>query len=408
MKSLRELYKIGMGPSSSHTMGPHGAAALFRRRIADRAAVRATAELYGSLAATGIGHLADKAIERGLSPLTVTFAWHEHELPEHPNGMIFRAFDLAGREVDSWRVYSVGGGCLADDTGPIPTGNWPQYPCQGLQDVLAWCTTSARPIWAYVDRYDLPDVWPFLTEVWTTMRGAITRGLDSTMEVLPGSLHLRRRSKAMRARANESVGFLRDLHLLSSYALAVAEENAAGGTVVTAPTCGSAGVVPAVLYYFWHHLAVGDEALLQALATAGLVGATVAHRASISGALVGCQGEIGTACAMAAAAAAQLLKGSPAQIEYAAEMGMEHWLGLTCDPVAGLVQVPCIERNAFAAMRAVECAAYALATDGSHLVSFDNVVDVMKATGLDLQQKYRETATGGLAGLMKAVLEGQR
>jgi len=233
------------------------------------------------------------------------------------------------------------------------------------------------------------------------MHDAVQRGLESDECVLPGGLSLPRKAEAAHARARNLTGVTRDLSLISSYALAVSEENAAGKVVVTAPTCGSAGVLPAILYYFSTAQEGSDRQILCALATAGLFGASVAENASISGAEVGCQGEVGTACAMAAAAAAQLLGGSTAQIEYAAEMAMEHHLGLTCDPVQGLVQIPCIERNAVAAMRALDCASYALLSDGRHTISFDESVEVMAETGRDLQSAYRETARGGLAEIWR-------
>jgi L-serine dehydratase len=388
-------------------MGPLRAAQRFALRIADKAARRVSVELYGSIAATGRGHQTDRAIQRGLDRLDVAIQWRDGDSLSHPNGMIFRAFDEKDAEVDSWEVYSVGGGCLADKSGPLQRDDWESYPFDNLADVLAWSQANDRPMWACAEEHEGPEVWNFLAEVWNTMRESVERGLNSEMDVLPGSLKLRRRGRAMREQANNSVGFLRYMHLVSSYALSVAEENAAGELIVTAPTCGAAGVVPAVLYYFWKHAGAHEEDILHALATAGLVGSVVARNASISGAEVGCQGEIGTACAMASACAAQLLKGSLLQIEYAAEMGLEHWLGLTCDPVDGLVQVPCIERNGFAAMRAMECSAYAIATCGEHLVTFDQVVAVMNQTGRDLQSKYRETATGGLASIMAAVLHGE-
>ena len=233
------------------------------------------------------------------------------------------------------------------------------------------------------------------------MTDAIRRGLAAGGEVLPGGLNLPRKAESAHVRAKQLRGAMRDLSLISAYALAVAEENAAGHVVVTAPTCGSAGVVPAILHHFTVSQKISDRQALHALATAGLFGASVKANASISGAEVGCQGEVGAACAMAAAAAAQLLGGSPAQVEYAAEMAMEHHLGLTCDPVMGLVQIPCIERNAIGAMRALDCATYALLGDGRHSISFDEVIEVMRETGRDLQSAYRETARGGLAEIWR-------
>jgi len=402
---IRRIFKIGQGPSSSHSMAPRRAAEAFRDRL-DAATERLQVHLYGSLAATGKGHLTDKAISDGLRPWPVEFAWHpEKILAGHANGMIFQALDGAGRIKTRWEVYSVGGGELSDRDGLIDErGEREMWKCDSLGDVLKQGGGQAA-LWQYVVQREGSAIWDFLGHVWEAMTGAIGRGLASQQAVLPGSLGLRRRAPAMLARANERVGFARDLSLLSAYALAVAEENAGGGQVVTAPTCGSSGVLPSVLYYFQRHNNAKPQAIREGLATAGLIGGIVAHRASISGAEVGCQGEIGTACSMAAAAAVQISGGTLSQAEYAAEMGLEHWLGLTCDPIAGLVQIPCIERNALAAMRAVECATYALCTDGRHLVSFDEVVDVMNATGRDLQAKYRETARGGLAEIRRERLE---
>lgn len=394
-----EIYKIGMGPSSSHTMGPRKAAEQFAARVISKAS-RVEVHLYGSLAATGKGHLTDQAVIEGLAGLNTEILWHGEEfLPLHPNGMTFHAYDDADHLLDSWTVYSIGGGNLLPANGDsTPAATQPS--CPMAMDVLRQCREKKQTFWQYVEQQEGPQLWQRLEEVWDVMLQAVQHGLATDQPRLPGSLNLRRRAVGMLARANDNVGFIRDLNLVSSYALAVAEENAAGGMIVTAPTCGSAGVLPATLYYFHKHLGINRKKLLRALATAALFGTIVARHASISGAEVGCQGEIGTACAMASAAVAQLQGGSLQQIEYAAEMGMEHWLGLTCDPIDGLVQVPCIERNAFAAMRAMECAAYALATDGTHLVNFDNVVEVMYNTGKDLQCKYRETAAGGLAKIM--------
>jgi L-serine dehydratase len=384
-------------------MGPRRAAEVFRSRLPRRPS-RVVVTLYGSLAATGKGHMTDAAVTSVLGDVPVEFLWRSGQtLTAHPNGMVFRAFD-GPAEIASWRVYSIGGGSLADDAGPVEPALGPDYPAANFREVLAWCHQTGQPIWAYAAQYESGDLWQRLGEIWTAMRQAVEAGLRSGQPSLPGPLGLGRRAAETRQIANERVGYLRDLNLLSAYALAVAEGNASGGQVVTAPTCGSSGVLPAVLYYYAKHHQLPERRLLESLATAAIFGTLVAQRASISGAEVGCQGEIGTACAMAAGAVAQLLGGTPNQVEYAAEMGMEHCLGLTCDPIAGLVQVPCIERNAFAAMRAVECAAYALATDGRHLVTFDDVVDVMNATGRDLQSKYRETAAGGLAQIMRGRL----
>ena len=401
MKSIREIYNIGKGPSSSHSMGPAKAANLFVQGLSQKY-LRIKVVLYSSLAATGKGHLTDKAITDALDGIDVEFEWDSKKtLPAHPNGMDFTAYDGQGRIIKKWRLYSIGGGQLRDDNGPIVAKNILDYPDNSFQNILQFCNKETIGLWEYVNRYDDNSIWPYLEHIWQVMQKAIERGLQNSEEFLPGMLKLKRRAKSMLACANRRVGSLRENNLLSAYALSVAEENAAGGTIVTAPTCGSCGVVPAILYFFWRHHDTDIVSLTRALAVGGLIGATVVRRASISGAEVGCQGEIGTACSMAAGAATFLLNGSNAQIEYAAEMGLEHFLGLTCDPIAGLVQVPCIERNAFAAMRAMDCAAYALATEGSHLVGLDDVIDVMNDTGRDLQSKYRETACGGLAAIMR-------
>jgi L-serine dehydratase len=275
------------------------------------------------------------------------------------------------------------------------------YQFNSISEILAWCIENNKSFWQYCSSNETEDIWQHLPQVWLVMCDAVGRGLSSKQEYLPGSLRLKRKAPAMFSCAHERTGIGRDFNLLSAYALAVAEENAAGHKIVTAPTCGSSGVLPSVLYYFHKHNDVGTDQILRALVTAGLFGSSVAERASISGAQVGCQGEIGTASAMSAGAAAQLLGADCKRIEYAAEMALEHSLGLTCDPVNGLVQIPCIERNAFAAMRAIECATYAISTSGEHIVSFDDVVDAMNKTGRDLQAKYRETAAGGLAEIMR-------
>lgn len=401
MNSIRHIYKIGVGPSSSHSMGPRRAAELFMRRL-PRQPARVSVELYGSLAATGKGHLTDGAIASALGTVEFAAVWKpDEELAAHPNGMVFFAYGSDGAEMDRWQVYSVGGGDLQDDTGPVGEQGLATYPAGSFGQIMDHCLAAGVPLWRYAQEHDVPAMWDHVAEVWQAMSASIHRGLSTSEQLLPGPLGLRRRAASMLTSANDHIGFVRDLNLLSAYALAVSEENAAGAVVVTAPTCGSAGVLPSVLYYSWKHNNTPQIEIHRALVTAGLCGAIVAKRASISGAQVGCQGEIGAACAMAAAAMAQIMGGTIRQIEYAAEMGMEHCLGLTCDPIGGLVQVPCIERNAFGAIRAVECAAYALATDGRHLVSFDDVLDVMSATGRDLQSKYRETAGGGLAAIRR-------
>lgn len=377
-------------------MGPANAATLFRQRFPQAQAFRIY--LLGSLASTGKGHLTDLAIQNSLVPLDVSFLWQPDSIPEfHPNGMRMEALDSTGRVIGDWEVFSVGGGALRENTisGWLPK---PQhvYNHKSMKSILKHCAHSGQAFWEYVEDQEGSDFWNFLSDVWQVMKASIERGLQ-TEGVLPGGLGLPR--KAWVFYRQISVGGKNFLNegLLPAYALAVAEENASGGMVVTAPTCGSCGIVPAVLRYVQENTNCSESAILRALATAGLIGNLVKHNGSISGAEVGCQGEVGVACAMAAGAATQLLGGTPRQVEYAAEMGLEHHLGLTCDPVNGMVQIPCIERNVFAAAQALTCARYACATDGSHRVSFDEVVSVMKQTGHDLPSLYRETASGGLA-----------
>jgi len=397
MESIRELYRIGVGPSSSHTMGPRKAAEIFRERYPEAHRYRVT--LFGSLAATGKGHLTDRAVYAPLAPIPVEVIWQpDQQLPLHPNGLRFEALDKQNDATATWEVYSIGGGALRE----AGTEHSVQavYNLNTLAELLAHCEATGQTLWEYVEEREGPEIWMFLKDVWQAMSVAIDRGLRAE-GVLPGGLGLPRKAWAFYRKANMSGPHLKRLGTLSAYALAVSEENAAGGVVVTAPTCGSSGIVPAVMRYLQENVDSHEEVTLRALATAGLIGNLVKNNASISGAQVGCQGEVGVACAMAAAAAAQFLAGTVRQVEYAAEMGLEHHLGLTCDPVAGLVQIPCIERNVFAASRALTCADYALFSDGSHRISFDEVVTVMGQTGRDMSASYRETAMGGLASIYR-------
>ena len=395
MKTIRELYRIGIGPSSSHTMGPRKAAELYKERFPQAAAYRVT--LYGSLSATGKGHMTDAAIIEVLSPhAPVEIVWRpQFFLPFHPNGMTFKSKDDGGKVTDEWTVYSVGGGALAEEG--VDTGQSPDiYEMTKMSEILDWCERTGRSYWEYVEQCEDSDIWDYLSEVWKTMCNAVENGLEHE-GVLPGPLNLRRKAATYYIKAKGYKDNLRSRGLVFAYALAVSEENASGGKIVTAPTCGSCGVVPAVLYHLQKSREFREMRMLRALATAGLIGNIVKHNATISGAEGGCQAEVGVACSMASAAASQLFGGSPAQIEYAAEMGLEHHLGMTCDPVCGLVQIPCIERNAYAAARALDSNIYSAFTDGTHRVSFDKVVQVMKQTGHDLPSLYKETSEGGLA-----------
>ena len=413
MKTIREIFRIGYGPSSSHTMGPRKAAEIFLEHHPD--AAKYQAHLYGSLSATGKGHLTDAAIIDVIP--SVEIVWHDEFLPFHPNGMRFCAWNENGDLLDEWTVYSVGGGALAEDPtssphrliasgvpeksadfwGALsPIGEASIYPLTRLSDIKDYCDKMGWDYWEYVEHYEGKEIWDYLREVWQVMREAVERGLDHE-GVLPGPLHLRRKAASYYIKVAGYKDNLRTRGLVFSYALAVSEENASGGKIVTAPTCGSCGVLPAVLYHTWRSRDFSETRILHALATAGLIGNVVKENASISGAEVGCQGEVGVACAMASGAVNQLFGGTLSQIEYAAEMGLEHHLGMTCDPVCGLVQIPCIERNAFAAARALDSNMYAAFSDGTHSVSFDRVVDVMKQTGHDLPSLYKETSQGGLA-----------
>ena len=393
MKSIKDLYKIGIGPSSSHTMGPQKAAQQFNERHPEANSFEVT--LYGSLAATGKGHMTDVAILNTLKRPTRILWCPEITLPFHPNGMLFKSIDSEGRITEEWTVYSIGGGDLAEEGKRSVAAD--VYPMNKMTDILEWCERTGRTYWEYVYEYEnQKEVEDYLMEVWQVMKAAVERGLQQE-GVLPGPLHLARKAAMYHVKAKGFSHTLQSRGLVYSYALAVSEENASGGRIVTAPTCGSSGVMPAVLYHLSKNYDFSDIRIIRALATAGLVGNIVRTNASISGAEVGCQGEVGVACAMAAAAANQLFGGSPAQIEYAAEMALEHHLGMTCDPVCGLVQIPCIERNAYAAARALDANIYSTFTDGHHRVSFDKVVETMKETGKDLPSLYKETSQGGLA-----------
>lgn len=396
MKSLKELYKIGRGPSASHTMGPFNAATKFASRHPEASRFEVT--LYGSLAATGKGHMTDVAITEALKPVApVEILWHPEIVPEyHTNGMLFRSFSADGSASDEWMVYSVGGGSLSEGPGKDITESGEVYDMNTMTEITEWCDSSGRSFWEYVDICEGPGIWDYLHEVWMAMRASVEKGL-TTEGRLPGPLNLARKAATYYIKAMGYQPNLRSRGLVFAYALAVSEENASGGTIVAAPTCGSSGVLPGVLYHLANGHSFSEMQILHALATAGLVGNIVKRNASISGAEVGCQGEVGVACAMASAAGCQLFGGSPFQIEYAAEMGLEHHLGMTCDPICGLVQIPCIERNAFAATRALDSEIYATFSDGRHRISFDHVVEVMKQTGKDLPSLYKETSAGGLA-----------
>ena len=399
MEAIKKIYKIGYGPSSSHTMGPHKAAEMFAARTKDKA-VRYRVTLYGSLAATGRGHHTDMAITRGLAPKEVEIVWRADIVkPFHTNGMFFEALDGQGGVVDSWLVYSIGGGYLATEDGVVPLGITPEgevYPHNTMKDIMEYIDKEGLSFWEYVEQCEDGSLWFYLEEMWQQMQQTIEEGLQDD-RVIAGGLHLRSKAHQYFVRASGFKPSLQSRALVIAYALATSEQNACGAKIVTAPTCGSSGVLPAVLYHLKKNHCFGDREILRAMATAGLFANVIKHNATISGAEAGCQAEVGSACVMAALASNQLFGGSPKQIEYAAEMAMEHNLGLTCDPLCGLVQIPCIERNAMAALRALDINIYAMMSDGRHIISFDKVVRTMKLTGHDLPSLYKETSLGGLA-----------
>ncbi len=395
MKSLTHLYRIGKGPSSSHSMGPERAAHLLRELFPQADAFKVT--LYGSLAKTGRGHMTDKVLEESFAPLPVeiTFDTEHDEGLEHPNGMDISPLK-DGKVLDTKRVYSIGGGAIRlADTEYVEAPE--VYPQNSFNEISHYCAQRSMRIWQYAEQMEGPMLWNYMAQVWEAMKNAIREGL-AAKGTLPGGLDVQRKAGYLFGQFSPSeTPETRENRIVCAYAFAAAEQNAGAGTVVTAPTCGASGVVPAVLYYNQLKLGISDEQIQKALATAGVIGNIIKTNASISGAECGCQAEIGTACCMAAAGLAELLGMSMDQIEYAAEISMEHMLGLTCDPVDGLVQIPCIERNAVAAMRAINAVSLAHFLTNSRKISFDTIVKTMYETGKDLGKNYRETAEGGLA-----------
>lgn len=394
MHSLKELYKIGRGPSSSHTMGPDKAAHRFMKMYpgADKYKVI----LYESLAKTGKGHMTDYVLERAFGDIECEIVFDaETPTPEHPNTMDFFAYKNS-EEIGQARFYSVGGGAIKMKGETIPESE-EVYSLNSFYEISQYCREKEICIWQYVEECEGEEIWHYLRDIWRTMQTAVKEGL-STEGTLKGGLDIQRKARYLyRQRHIDESEETKTNRLVCAYAYAVSEQNASGGTIVTAPTCGSCGVVPAVLMFAQKKRGFTDEQIIHALATGGIIGNLVKTNASISGAECGCQAEIGTACAMAAAAIAELYELDIDQIEYAAEMSLEHHLGLTCDPVLGLVQIPCIERNAVAAMRALNAVNLADFLADSRKISFDMIVDTMYETGKDLKVVYRETSEGGLA-----------
>ena len=394
MQSIRELYKIGNGPSSSHTMGPKRAAEWFKSKNTE--ADRFDVYLYGSLAFTGKGHLTDKIIEEVLKPTETNIIFDTDFVCEkHPNTMDLVAFKN-GQEIARQRVYSVGGGTIEiDGEEAVTVPNI--YNLHTFDDIKKYCKKNNISLADYVFEVEDAEFKEFLKTVWHTMRNCVIIGI-SKEGVIPGKLNLTRKAKMIfENNKDDGDATLKRTRLLTSYAYAVSENNASGEVIVTAPTCGASGVLPAVLNYIYEMDKLSEDKMVNALAVAGLIGNIVKTNASISGAECGCQAEIGTACSMAAAAAAYLLGLNIDQIENAAEIAMEHHLGLTCDPIYGYVQIPCIERNAVGALRAIDAANMAKVIGGKNYISFDLVVETMYETGKDLKSHYRETSEGGLA-----------
>ncbi len=399
MDSLSELYRIGNGPSSSHTMGPETAARLFRTTYPQ--ADRYEATLFGSLAKTGKGHRTDYIICQEFAPVptTVRFDTLTTDLP-HPNTMILRAF-MGDEAIGEWRVCSIGGGEIRVDGRDAPAVTEPKsvYPHDSFTDIAAYCKAHGLRLWQYVEKIEGKEIFGYLLTCWQTMQNSIKEGLDATGELFGGLHVVRKANHLYNQRHIDESNETRENRLVCAYAFAVSEQNASAGRIVTAPTCGSSGVMPAVLRYVQERKGFSDTDILHALATAGIIGNLIKTNASISGAECGCQAEIGSACSMAAAALGELYEMTIDQIEYAAEVALEHHLGLTCDPIRGLVQIPCIERNAVAAMRAINAVNLANFLSDSRKISFDLVVKTMYETGRDLSRTYKETSEGGLAKL---------
>ena len=397
MKSIRDIYKIGKGPSSSHTMGPERAARLFKEKNPGADAFKVV--LYGSLSATGVGHGTDRVLREVLAPVPTQIVFSQEELPgAHPNTMDFFALKN-GTETSSMRVESIGGGDIRIP-GKHDAESEDVYIEHSFAEIADFCKWRyIQTLSEYVELNEGPEIWDFLMEVWQVMKNAIDEGLKAE-GVLPGGLNVQRKAKfLMEQSPEEQIPALLEFQKIAAYAYAVAEQNADNGTIVTAPTCGACGVLPAVLKYAQETRGYTDAQICRGLATAGVIGNLTKRNASISGAECGCQAEIGTACSMAAAALAELYGQNLDQVEYAAEVAMEHHLGLTCDPICGLVQIPCIERNAVAAMRAMNACNLSYFLTGSRNISYDMVCRAMHETGINLNHRFRETSEGGLAKL---------
>ena len=398
MKSIREIYKTGKGPSSSHTMGPERAANYFKNAHPQADGFRVI--LYGSLSKTGVGHGTDRVLREVLSPVPTEIVFSDETLPAsaHPNTMDLIALKN-GAETDRLRVESIGGGDirLPGQTDSESEEVYVEHSFAEIADFCKW--RYIQTLSDYVELNEGPEIWAFLLDVWQTMKQSIDEGLSKT-GVLPGGLNVQRKAKYLyEQHPDDENPAMKEFQMIAAYAYAVAEQNADNGTIVTAPTCGACGVLPAVLKYAQVTKGFTDAQICRGLATAGIIGNLTKTNASISGAECGCQAEIGTACSMAAAALAELYHQNLDQVEYAAEVAMEHHLGLTCDPICGLVQIPCIERNAVAAVRAMNACNLSYFLTGSRNISYDMVCRAMRETGVNLDHRFRETSEGGLAKL---------
>ena len=395
MKSIREIYKIGKGPSSSHTMGPERAAKIFKEKYPNADTYKVI--LYGSLSKTGIGHGTDRVIRQVLSPISTEILFSKETLTDcHPNTMDLFAYS-GEQELGTLRIESIGGGDIRVP-GQSLLDTPEVYPENSFAEIADFCKWRyIEKLSDYVELNEGEDIWEFLMQVWLTMKQAIADGLVAE-GILPGGLKVQRKAKSLYEQADTDLApGMKEFKQIAAYAYAVAEQNADNGTIVTAPTCGACGVLPAVLKYVQDTRGLTDEQIIRGLATAGIIGSLTKRNASISGAECGCQAEIGTACSMAAAALAELYDQNLDQVEYAAEAAMEHHLGLTCDPICGLVQIPCIERNAVAAMRAMNACNLSYFLTGSRNISYDMVCRAMHETGINLNHRFRETSEGGLA-----------
>lgn len=394
MESLRQLYRIGHGPSSSHTIGPENACLYVLKYYKNVSRVKVT--LLGSLALTGKGHLTDKVIEKTLSPIKCEILFDVKRNVDHPNTMIFDLFDKDDKLIKTITFISVGGGKIIID-GKKENSAKKIYPFSSFSEIKEYCKKEQIDLAQLVYRFEDKNIKKYLNKIYLTMKKSIANGLEKDGE-LPGNLHVVRKAKQLfNSTTNKRNPSENELRIVSSYAFAVSEENASGGLIVTAPTCGASGVLPATLFYLKEKMHLKKDKIIDALAVAGIIGNVIKENASISGAFAGCQSEIGSACSMSAAAVSFLDNQNIDVIEYAAEIALEHHLGLTCDPVNGLVQIPCIERNAVASLRAIDAASLAKFLNKTRKVSFDTVVKTMYETGKDLNNNYKETSKGGLA-----------